>query len=192
MATFFHYSSSFTDESSWIGDFCALKGNDFFCHISDDLILDHFNATGLCERVMFYEKATNRILGDHLNNISNESKNIRNADAIIERSARQLYGLWHARYVHSSKGIADIRKRYVMGAYGVCPRWRYNNARMLPVAITYIQQKNVVKLFCPACCEIFQPNRSYRQTIDEAYFGTGLPHMFFMTYPGLRPQSLPL
>lgn len=189
MATSLVYSSSSTDESSWIDDFCALKGNEFFCRVSDDFILDNFNATGLRERVPLYEKATDRILGYHHNNITNESQKLRNDDAIIERSARQLYGLWHARYVLSPKGIADIRKKYEIWIYGVCPRWRCNNARTLPVAITDIQRKNGVKLYCPACCEVFEPKRNHHQAIDGAYFGTGLPHMFFMTYPELRVQS---
>lgn len=192
MATAVDYSSSSTDDTSWIGDFCALKGNEFFCRVSDDFILDQFNATGLRERVLLYEKATDRILSCNLNNISNESQNIRSDDAIIERYARQLYGLWHARYVLSSQGLDDIREKYEMGTYGVCPRWRCNNARMLPLAITDIQEKSGVKLYCPACCEVFEPNRSHHQTIDGAYFGTGLPHMFFMAYPNLRPQPSPL
>lgn len=188
MAKSFDYSS-FSDESSWIGDFCALKGNDIFCRVNEDFILDHFNATGLCERVPMYEKATDRILG--FDNVSSESQNKRNEDAIIERCARQLYGLWHARYVLSSQGIADVREKYEMGIYGICPRWRCNNARMLPVAITDIQRMNGVKLYCPACCEVFEPNSNHHQVIDGAYFGTGLPHMFFMAYPELRPESSP-
>lgn len=190
MATAFDYSSSNTDESTWIGEFCARKGHEFFCRVSDDFLLDHFNATGLCDRVQFYGKATDRILGDYQNS-SDVSQNARNDDAIIERSAQQLYGLWHARYVLSSEGIANVREKYDMGIYGVCRRLRCNNARMLPIAMTDIPHKKCVKLYCPACCEVFEPNRSHHQSIDGAYFGTGLPHLFFMTYPQLRPQSSP-
>lgn len=49
--------------------------------------------------------------------------------------------------------------------------------------------ENSVRLYCPRCMDVYVPaTGSKGATVDGAYFGTGLPHMVFMTRPEYRPS----
>lgn len=47
----------------------------------------------------------------------------------------------------------------------------------------------LVKIYCPRCMDVYNPaTGSEGMNIDGAYFGTGFPHMVFMTRPEYRPS----
>lgn len=53
--------------SSWVSWFLASKGNEYFCEIEEDYILDRFNLTGLATECANYQQALDLItdrLGD--------------------------------------------------------------------------------------------------------------------------------
>lgn len=50
------------EDASWISWFCNQKGNEFFCEVDDDYILDDFNRSGLRNQVPFYDYALDLIL----------------------------------------------------------------------------------------------------------------------------------
>lgn len=55
--------SCFDEEDvSWITWFCSQKGNEFFCEVEDDYILDDFNLSGLRSLFKYYEYALDLIL----------------------------------------------------------------------------------------------------------------------------------
>ena len=112
--------------------------------------------------------------------------------SVIESSAEMLYGLIHQRFITSRSGIQQMAEKYELGHFGHCPRVYCNGAKVLPVGCSDIPGQETVKLFCPACLDVYSPPNSRFQTVDGAFFGTTFGCLFFMTFPeldvgGMRP-----
>ncbi len=58
---------------------------------------------------------------------------------------------------------------------------------MLPIGLSDVPGEEMVKLYCPNCNDVYNPQNPRHNHIDGAYFGTGFPHMFFMVLPEHRP-----
>lgn len=50
-------SSSASYTNSWVSWFLASKGNEYFCEVDDEYIIDRFNLTGLNAEVAGYSNA---------------------------------------------------------------------------------------------------------------------------------------
>ncbi|XP_027359766.1 casein kinase II subunit beta-1-like isoform X5 [Abrus precatorius] len=178
-------SGSDGDDTSWISWFCNLRGNEFFCEVDDDYIQDDFNLCGLSSQVPYYDYALDLILdvesshGDMFTEEQNE---------LIESAAEMLYGLIHARYILTSKGMAAMLDKYKNYDFGRCPRVYCSGQPCLPVGQSDIPRSSTVKIYCPRCEDIYYPRSKY-QDIDGAYFGTTFPHLFLMTYGQLKPPK---
>ncbi|AED95468.1 casein kinase II beta chain 1 [Arabidopsis thaliana] len=155
-------SGSDGEDTSWISWFCNLRGNEFFCEVDDDYIQDDFNLCGLSSLVPYYEYALDLILdvessqGEMFTEEQNE---------LIESAAEMLYGLIHARYILTSKGLAAMLDKYKNYDFGRCPRVYCCGQPCLPVGQSDLPRSSTVKIYCPKCEDIYYPRSKYQGSI---------------------------
>lgn len=169
---------------SWISWWCAQLGHEFFTEVPEDFIEDDFNMTGLSSVVGLYREALELIL-----DLEPDDDNFGAADQEeVEVASDQLYGLIHQRYICSRNGLVAMAEKYETGHFGVCPRLLCAKTAVLPIGLSDVQEEESVKLYCPACMDVYNPPNSRFNHIDGACFGTTFPHLFFMTFPELLPR----
>ena len=171
---------------SWVSWFCNLKGHDFFCEIDDDYIVDEFNLCGLSSVIPRYEAALDTIL-----DVEPSDEYEVDDERDIEKAAEILYGLAHARYILTTKGLNKMRRKFMNNGFGQCPRVSCNGQAVVPTSESDIPRVDKVKIFCPSCQQIYYPKSFRHGSIDGAYFGTTFAHVFFLIFPDLRPTSAP-
>eukprot|EP00301_Raphidiophrys_heterophryoidea_P009013 c13309_g1_i1.p1 GENE.c13309_g1_i1~~c13309_g1_i1.p1 ORF type:complete len:285 (-),score=36.26 c13309_g1_i1:232-1065(-) len=181
------HPSKSDEDVSWIPWFCSLKGNEFFVEVDEEYIRDAFNLTGLSSQVPYYDYALDIILNDEppADDMMTEDQ-----QEMINSAAEMLYGLIHARYIITSRGMAAMKDKFCAREYGKCPRALCQGFPVLPVGQSDIPCSNTVKIYCSKCNDIYYPKSSRHGSIDGAYFGTSAPHLFLQTYPELRGSEL--
>ncbi|KAG8410531.1 casein kinase 2 regulatory subunit [Metarhizium acridum] len=107
----------------------------------------------------------------------------------IEKSARHLYGLVHARYIVTTRGLTRMLDKYKKAEFGKCPRVNCHSHPLLPMGLSDVPNVKPVKLFCARCEDIYNPKSSRHATIDGAYFGTSFHNIIFQVYPALIPTK---
>jgi len=181
--------SDLDEEITWIEWFCHLKGNEFFVEVDEDYIQDDFNLTGLSCQVPFYDYALNMILDSEIPDDLEDDQR-----PMVETAAQMLYGLIHARFILTSRGMAAMLAKYNLSVFGLCPLSQCEavGQAVLPIGQHDILRSSATKVYCPGCKEIYFPRSQRLECLDGAYFGTSFAHLFFLTYPQLIPSSLPL
>ncbi|KAJ3138491.1 casein kinase 2 regulatory subunit, partial [Physocladia obscura] len=150
-----------------------------------DYINDRFNLTGLGAEVPRYSEAY-ALLTDSLEADDNEDEATR---VEIESSARHLYGLLHARFVVTGRGLVKMFEKLRHAEFGRCPRVLCHNQAVLPIGLADVAGLRAVMLYCPRCEDVYAPPARRHALVDGAYFGTSFPHMLLQVYPQLMPTK---
>jgi len=178
--------SASDEDGSWITWFCSLRGNEFFCEVDEDYIQDDFNLTGLRSLVPYYEYALDMVLDVEM---PMEDSLTEEQQEIVESAAEMLYGLIHARYIVTNRGMHAMYEKYRTAAFGRCPRVFCQGQPVLPVGLSDLPRNYTVNVFCPRCHGLFFPKSTRQANIDGAYFGTTFPHLYLMTHPDMIPAK---
>lgn len=177
---------------SWINEFCSEPENKFFCTIPFSYIGDSFNRTGILDELgddideEEYRACLNLIQDNTIKKCPMVLKSDWNYQKIHSYS-EIIYGIIHSRYILSKEGLSKVLNRFYLHKYGYCPRVICDQSPVIPVGIDSEIQKNCVKIFCPKCQDVYEPEPIYRE-IDGAYFSTTLPHLLLITYPQIQPE----
>jgi casein kinase II subunit beta len=195
------------NEESWVSWFVNLRGHDFFCEVDEDYIQDDFNLTGLGAVVPYYDYALDMMLDVEvsMDSLTEEQQEL------VESATAVLYGLIHARYILTSRGMQRMvslsssglpttpslprltsrlpphkqYEKYQAMDFGRCPRVFCQGQPVLPIGLSDLPQNYTVNVFCPRCHEIFHPKSSKQGSLDGAYFGTTFAHLFLLSHPEL-------
>lgn len=179
-----------TRSSTWVEWFCSTPQGKYFVQIDQNFIRDNFNFTGL--RSYFsssknaYSNALEMIRGECIP----ENKRDGNL-AEIEKDAKKLYGLVHARYLTTTTALKEIKKKYESTEYfESCPRVSCNKTRCLPYGVTEEPDRQKLRMYCPCCREVYIAEDELCSTIDGAYFGHSYLLLFLQIYPGFVKKPM--
>ncbi|KAJ1714518.1 hypothetical protein G4B11_009792 [Aspergillus flavus] len=171
------------DTANWRTQFISSRGNEYFCEIDEEYLTDRFNLTGLNTEVPYYQYALDLVTDVFDLDADDDLREQ------IEKSARHLYGLVHARYIVTTRGLTKMVDKYKKGDFGKCPRVMCEGQPLLPMGQHDIPNMSTVRLYCPKCEDLYNPKSSRHASIDGAYFGASFPSMLFQVYPGLVPEK---
>ncbi|KAL9621590.1 MAG: hypothetical protein Q9160_003982 [Pyrenula sp. 1 TL-2023] len=193
--------------------FISSRGNEYFCEIDEDYLNDRFNLTGLNTEVQNYQYALDLITDVFDLDCDDEVREH------IDKSARHLYGLVHARYIVTTRGLSKMVRlppwlplshpspplpsqryrqpfqfpaqleKYKKSDFGKCPRVMCDAHPLLPMGMSDTPSTKSVKLYCAKCEDIYNPKSSRHASIDGAYFGTSFHNILFQVYPALVPEK---
>ena len=122
--------------------FTSARGNEYFCEIDEEYLTDRFNLTGLNTEVQYYNYALDLIIDVFDLDCDDEMREQ------IEKSARHLYGLVHARYINSTRGLAKMVSCPFHGYFKSNPTLIYIHPKLYQLQLmTYIlhRSKNIRK-----------------------------------------------
>lgn len=177
-------SSEYVD--MWIDLFLGRKGHEYFCDVDPEYITDRFNLMNLQKTVSKFSYVVQYIVDDLDDSILENMTHARLEQ--LESDSRKLYGLIHARYIITIKGLQKMYAKYKEADFGRCPRVYCNLQQLLPVGLHDIPGIDCVKLYCPSCEDLYIPKSSRHSSIDGAYFGTSFPGMFLQAFPDMVPK----
>ncbi|CAD8094202.1 unnamed protein product [Paramecium primaurelia] len=170
--------SSYSEGTGWIQWFCNMEDHQFLCEVDSDFIRDNFNLYGLKSKFNFYNEALDLILSSE----TPDDEDLEDERFLeVYQEATDLYGLIHARFIITAKGLALMKDKFLSGKFGACPRVLCDRSNVLPVGMSEELRTSRVKVFCPRCEEVYIPKKKCPD-VDGAYFGCSFPSIFIMNF----------
>ncbi|CAD8204278.1 unnamed protein product [Paramecium octaurelia] len=170
--------SSISEGGGWVQWFCAMEDHQFLCEVDDEFIRDNFNLYGLKSKFNFYNEALDLILSSE----TPDDEDLEDERFLeVYQEATDLYGLIHARFIITAKGLSMMKEKYLGGKFGACPRVLCERQNVLPVGMSEELRTSRVKVFCPRCEEVYIPKKKCPD-VDGAYFGCSFPSIFLMNF----------
>ena len=176
-------SEASENDTTWISWFIGLRGNEFFCDVDEDFIQDDFNLTGLQSIVLHFDYALDLILDV---DVPMDSLGVEQQEA-VEAAAEALYGLIHARYILTARGMQKMYDKFQESDFGRCPRVHCHGQNVLPAGLSDQHHNYPCNIYCPKCQQLYYPRSSKQTGLDGAFFGTTFAHMILLSYPELIP-----
>ena len=193
-------SDDSSDDEGWIQTFCLSKRNQnhkiepsWFCAI-DKSFFD--------KELIQYDKSSQEEEEEITNSIElikdefkQESERINSEKEIkLQCLAEHVYGLFHAKYILTKKGLEKMREKFEAKHWGTCPRYYCYNNPVLPYGKSNSPGVHCVQVYCPVCKEIYDSFDIRAEGIDGAYFGPTFAIMFCKFYPQLfsceKPEQI--
>ncbi|CAD7956714.1 unnamed protein product [Amoebophrya sp. A25] len=151
----------------WISWFCSVPSHELFCEVDEDYIKDNFNLYGLRNRLQYYDHALEMVLMPE----APDEDELQDADFLeVYRDAQDLYGLVHARYILSPRGLEAMREGFVNSVFGTCPRVKCHQQSVLPVGTSDELRVSRVKSYCPRCEQLYATRSTYRWSLFRNQF----------------------
>ena len=111
---------------------------------------------------------------------------------MVESAAEMLFGLIHARYILTTRGLLAMEEKYENVHFGRCHRVFCQGQPVLPLGQSDLPRQTTVNVYCPKCQDIFLPKSQRHGNIDGAYFGTTFAHLILLMNPHLVEKTTPL
>ena len=166
---------------SWVDWLLSQKLYRCFCKIDMSYISDSFNCYGLRQKVPRFREALTMIKGDYEETDDED---------LIDQATR-LYGLLHVRFITTVNGMQKMQAKYQSGAFQRCPRFLCNGCECLPYGCSEVEGEGSLKMFCPNCGDVYDPDSPDLNKIDGAYFGPSWVHIFMQQHSEVVPHSPP-
>ena len=131
--------------NGWIQWFCMMEGNSFFCEIDEEYIVNSFNLYGIKHKI-----ETDKLkdcLDLILSPTNPTESDMQDSNFLqISQEATEVYGMIHARFILTTRGMALMYQKYMANAFGVCPRVQCEKQPTLPIGISDEPRTSRVKV----------------------------------------------
>ncbi|KAG5190048.1 casein kinase II, regulatory subunit [Tribonema minus] len=129
------------------------------CEVDRSYIEDSFNLYGLRHHFPNFQECLNIILDK---SAAEECR-----DPKVAQSAFMLYGLIHARFIVTTRGLDAMLKKYRLAEFGRCPR-----------------------MLCRDQVYVAPAGPHGEEPLDGAFFGTSFAHLFIMSFDRWMPADV--
>lgn len=163
-------------------------GHEIFAKVDEEFILDDFNLKGLNSYIPNLRHAIYYILNYE---VSDSEDDPAENEQDIGKYAEMAYGLVHARYIQTPKGMKQMMMRYQKGVFGTCPRVYCEHQPLLPYGRSEVPGNSPVRFYCARCQDVYAAQKSRHEDIDGAFFGPNFAHIFVVNYPllSVKPKQ---